>query len=506
MGKSHLQKLLAKIRLRVVSAFLASGLALIAADYFLSSAFDLPPPAAVLVLAGIWLVISILAGILVAAHITRPMAVLAQAILHIAPAQNLVNAPNPEKLRLGRQLVTNLIRQVYDFASGGVNQEKQADQSAILKQLPLAVVGLDANRKIVLANPQAEKYLAPQKALVGESFFGALNLSYEDNETLGDWLAKIRDQKVTAEKSWERVRLNFSNAQPKYFDMAASFSKQSSSGVETLVAIFDHTQTYSSDDNSISFVALAVHELRTPLTVLRGYIEVFEEEFAGKLNDEMASFMRRMEASAESLTTFVSNILNVAKVDQDELVLQLSESNWPALLEEIVGAMQLRASVYGKTIELQAGQNLPSVAADKISIAEVINNLLDNAIKYSPEGVDRIVVKSAMSQDGLVETTVQDFGIGIPSSVMPHIFEKFYRNHRSKASVGGSGLGLYLSKALITAHEGNMWARSEDGKGSIFGFTLLPYSRLAEERKNPDNANITRSAHGWIKNHSMQRR
>src|ERR1019366_854776 len=103
-------------------------------------------------------------------------------------------------------------------------------------------------------------------------------------------------------------------------------------------------------------------------------------------------------------------------------------------------------------------------------------------------------------------TTVQDFGLGISSSIMPNLFTKFYRDHRNRAQIGGTGLGLYLSKAIVTAHGGNLWVRSTEGKGSVFGFTLLPYEKLSQEIKSKDDEKIVRSAHGWIKNHSYYRK
>jgi signal transduction histidine kinase len=83
---------------------------------------------------------------------------------------------------------------------------------------------------------------------------------------------------------------------------------------------------------------------------------------------------------------------------------------------------------------------------------------------------------------------------------------KFYRDHRNRAQIGGTGLGLYLSKAIIDAHGGNLWVRSKEGQGSTFGFTLIPYSQLTEELRKTGNTEIVRSAHGWVKNHSLYRR
>jgi len=117
-----------------------------------------------------------------------------------------------------------------------------------------------------------------------------------------------------------------------------------------------------------------------------------------------------------------------------------------------------------------------------------------------------IAIETHLTTDGLVETTVQDFGLGISASIMPNLFTKFYRDHRNRAQIGGTGLGLYLSKAIVAAHGGTVWVRSKESEGSTFGFTLLPYDRLTEELKRSGNQEITRSAHGWIKNHSLYRR
>jgi signal transduction histidine kinase len=106
----------------------------------------------------------------------------------------------------------------------------------------------------------------------------------------------------------------------------------------------------------------------------------------------------------------------------------------------------------------------------------------------------------------LVETTVQDFGVGIPSNVLPNLFTKFYRDHHNRAQIGGTGLGLYLCKAIVHAHDGTIWVKSNPGEGSTFGFTLVPFKDLTDEMRSSVNQDITRGAHGWIKNHSLYRR
>lgn len=163
----------------------------------------------------------------------------------------------------------------------------------------------------------------------------------------------------------------------------------------------------------------------------------------------------------------------------------------------------LRAQVHDKNIVIDVADNLPTVGVDKVSVYEVLNNILDNAIKYT-HTKETITVKSYLKDD-MVETTITDRGVGIPSNLIGHVFEKFYRAHSSKNSVGGTGLGLYLCRAIVQAHGGQIWVTSKEGEGSTFGFTIPIYSNVADQVEKDDNSGIVRSAHGWIKNHSLYR-
>jgi signal transduction histidine kinase len=212
-----------------------------------------------------------------------------------------------------------------------------------------------------------------------------------------------------------------------------------------------------------------------------------------------------MQSQAEQLMAFVNNILNVARVDDDQLELRLEKGDWASVLKQAIDSISLRAKVRGIALECKIPPDLPPVGIDRISITEVINNVVDNAIKYSG-GSKTIDIEVHLKPDGMIETTVQDYGLGISASIMPNLFTKFYRDHRNRAQIGGTGLGLYLSKAIITAHGGNLWVRSTEGKGSVFGFTIPPYDSLSAEKKGAGNSEIVRSAHGWIKNHSLYRR
>lgn len=445
---------------------------------------------------------------------TQPTKLITEAILHITPeTANKVPAPDPTVARLGRELVASLIHSIFEVATMADEQSRLTasknnfGRDFVANALPLPLIISNNKDTIVFANEIAGVYIGtPAKEMIGKNVYTVLDMLFPNEDTLDKWLDSKKSNNATASNTWERVRLAPADGRPlRMFDLAAYYNKENPDQFETMLVMFDHTKAYTQDDQAISFIALSVHELRTPLTLLRGYIEAFEDEFAGKLNPEMNDFMFKMSATAQQLTAFVNNILNVARIDDDQLVLQLHEENWGNVIRAAANSLALRAKVRGITIEYSIAPDVPTVGADRVSVLEVINNLVDNAIKYSGDS-KRILISTYKTPDGLVETTVQDFGVGIPPNVLPNLFTKFYRDHHNRAQIGGTGLGLYLSKAIIHAHGGNIWVKSNKGEGSTFGFTLVPFANLTDELKSSVNQDITRGAHGWIKNHSLYRR
>jgi signal transduction histidine kinase len=453
-------------------------------------------------------------GHILGGRVTEPLKAVWQAILHISPTDHGIAAPEKEKLKLGRELVASLTAQVYQLTESAKKTSaaeaedlKDVSQNFIAQKLPLPLVVLDPAENIRFANQAFADYIgiaAPE--LIGKNVYMVLDMSFVNDDTLDRWLKEVRATSATATSSWERVRLNVRDNHPALlFDLAAYYNRDNPEHLETMLVLFDHTKQYSQDDQAVSFVALSVHELRTPLTLLRGYIEVFEEELAGKINPELQGFMEKMRSQAEQLMAFVNNILNVARVDNDQLELRLEEADWNQVLNDGLAAMKTRAKVRDIALECTVAPDLPTVGVDRLSIYEVIANLVDNAIKYSA-GSKVIKIDAHLNQSGQVETTVQDFGHGISTSILPNLFTKFYRDHRNRAQIGGTGLGLYLSKAIITAHGGQLWVNSKEGEGSTFGFSLIPYAQLSSEAKQAGDTGMVRSAHGWIKNHSLYRR
>jgi signal transduction histidine kinase len=469
-------------------------------------------------LAGLLSLIALVATVLIALALgkllTQPVKALWQTVLHLTPDSTGVPPPHVENLWLGRDLVTNLSAHIYQLTiaadkANALTRQQNSDLSRnfIAQNLPLPLIMLDSGENIKFANEAAAQYLGFKSAdMLGKNVYMLLDMSFPSEATFDTWLNQVKVKSATASASWERVRLGVRDNHPeRLFDLAAYYNRDNSDHNETMLILFDHTKQYSQDDQAVSFIALSVHELRTPLTLLRGYIEVFEDEINTSNNPELQEFMEKMHSQAEQLMAFVNNILNVARVDDDQLELHLEKANWADILKPAVRSLALTAKVRGMALHCSLATDLPPVGVDRISVIEVINNLVDNAIKYS--GTSKVInIDSHLTQDGLVETTVQDFGLGINTSTMPNLFTKFYRDHHNRAQIGGTGLGLYLSKAIVAAHGGSLWVRSKEGQGSTFGFTLIPYDHLAEDAKKSGSQELVRNAHGWIKNHSLYRR
>ena len=447
--------------------------------------------------------------------ITQPTRLIWQAILHIAPEANHVAAPNLTSKTLGHDLVVSLVGHIYQLAqvmstleSADARKPLDLHTDFIANNLPLPLIVLDKTQTVLFANKGACDYLQQDpRDVIGHNVYSIMDMSFDSQDTFDSWLQAAKGNAATATKMWEHVHVKVEGgeATERAFDLAAYYNAENPQGFESLLVLFDHTASYKKDEQGLGFIALAVHELRTPVTLLRGYIDVFNEELEGRLDAEMTSYLQKLTASAQSLSAFINTMLDVARLEGDQLSFRLHAEDWADIVTTAVHDLSLRAQVQNVRLQVQVAPNLPAVGVDRIGVYEVLTNLIDNAIKYSPPGAP-VIIKAELNTEGQVETTVQDFGNGIPTALIDNLFEKFYRSHRSRDQVAGTGLGLYLSKAIIAAHGGHIWVRSREGFGSTFGFTVSPYDALADEQKTGNNEGIVRGAHGWIKNHSLYSR
>jgi PAS domain S-box-containing protein len=216
------------------------------------------------------------------------------------------------------------------------------------------------------------------------------------------------------------------------------------------------------------FVALVSHELRTPLTSIRGYLELITEDT--NLTEEQTRFIETIDRNAQRLQRVVGDLLFVAQVEAGKLSLEVADVNPNTLVEEAVQAAGPSAAA--KSIELTAHLGeLPEIRGDRARLAQVLDNLISNAIKFTPS-FGRVTVTTRVLP-GEVEVVVSDSGMGIPADELHLLFQRFFRAERATAgAIPGTGLGLAIAKAIVTGHGGRIRVESDDGAGTTFRIIL----------------------------------
>lgn len=247
--------------------------------------------------------------------------------------------------------------------------------------------------------------------------------------------------------------------------------------VNVIVNIHDITRFREEEEMKSTFTSIISHELKTPVALIKGYAQTLARPDATWDAETARQSLQIIEEEADRLEGLINNLLDVSRIQASGLRLEESDIDVQALVTKVATAYRTQTEQH--RIELDFPEALPPIWGDEERLRQVFTNLLSNAIKYSPEGgVIRVGGWTNRAADGggaaRVVIFVADQGIGIPPDELAHIFDRFYRvDSTLRRSTAGAGLGLFLSKAIVDAHGGHIWARSEIGKGTTF-FVGLP--------------------------------
>ncbi len=229
------------------------------------------------------------------------------------------------------------------------------------------------------------------------------------------------------------------------------------------------------------FVSTASHELRTPMTSIKGYVRNMLDGLTGGLSQKQRQYLERVQYSADRLMRVINNLLDLSRIEAGAMQLQIR----PVLVEDVVS--EAVEELHGLAQEKNVGVTsecespAPVIRADRDKVQQILSNLLQNAIAFTPPG-GRVGVHTHVRPDGQVQVSVTDTGEGIPSSETEKIFFPFYRGHSGPQAPRGTGLGLAISKDLVELHGGRIWVESTPGKGSRFVFTMPAACDPAENR------------------------
>jgi signal transduction histidine kinase len=216
------------------------------------------------------------------------------------------------------------------------------------------------------------------------------------------------------------------------------------------------------------FVASVSHELRTPLASIKGYTELLLDGGAGALNPLQREFLGTVFESGEQLEWLIDDLLDVSRLEANRFGMELARVRAEELVRAAVTRIRPLTDELVVELKVETEPNLPEVRGDPRRLEQVLNNLLSNAVKFTPPG-GKITVSARKAGDEGLEIAVSDTGVGIPAEDLPHLFERFYRAHNvAESAASGTGLGLYISRAIVDMHGGTIAVESELHRGSTF--------------------------------------
>lgn len=322
------------------------------------------------------------------------------------------------------------------------------------------VMQINASARAMLGIDQSERITGDYRDVIkNEATVELLRKSLEDN------------QEVAEEVSLPDLNSEEKDAERIYQVQTANVKSEDQSNIG-IVAIFnDITEIRSIERMKTAFVSTVSHELRTPLTSIKGFISTLLQDTEGFYDPETVhEFYTIIDQECDRLTRLISDLLNVSRIEAGRaLDLSPVPVTIPDIVEKVVAAQKSYTSKHEFEVDLDP--DIPTIVADQDKFDQILTNLTNNAVKYSPNG--GTVTVSGRMHDGMVRMCVKDQGMGIPKEHLDKVFDRFHRiDNRDTRKVGGTGIGLYLVKHLVEAHGGTIWVESEVGKGSSFIFEM----------------------------------
>jgi two-component system phosphate regulon sensor histidine kinase PhoR len=331
---------------------------------------------------------------------------------------------------------------------------ERARLEATLTQMTDGVLIVDAQGRIQMSNPAAEKVFGEGETLVGKS----ISIALRHHQLIETWRKCQQSGTVQSDS----VELPVTH---KFLQLIA-IPDQHASGA--ILLIQDLTRIRRLETVRRDFISNISHELRTPLASLKALTETLQD---GALEDPNAAhrFLGRIQTEVDALTQMATELLELSRIESGQVPLELKLLPPSHLLHSAADRMKMQAERAGLTLAENCPDDLPLIQADMPRLEQVLVNLIHNAVKFTPPGGE--VVLTASLDGRFVRFAVRDTGPGIPADDLPRIFERFYRVDRSRTG-GGTGLGLSIARHLVEAHGGRIWAESREGEGSTFYFTI----------------------------------
>ena len=355
---------------------------------------------------------------------------------------------------------------------------ERAQLQAVLNTITDGVLVLDKHFRIALVNHTAT-------ALVGrpvltskrdQTWLEVFKLEYKDRPFSNDLLG--------GRSYYKDVSLKVGDKQ-KYIDLAVARLHNDPNGMAYVLTIHDTTESRELENMRLDFVSMAAHELRTPITSVSGYLNLI-----GTADEEKNRYyIERIKHNVAHLNSLINNMLSLSKIERKELRFNVSLLDWPDIVKDEVNNQRWAASTRHLELIYRPPEQPLFVLGDELSLKEVLGNLLDNAIHYTnPGGKVTVTIEST---EGGVKTIIKDTGIGIPQVAQEKLFTRYYRvSGGLTTNSQGTGIGLFIAKTIVEAHNGSIGVESEADHGSSFYFILPTVDKGYPRPVTPSHVNV----------------
>ncbi|MGG1618801.1 cell wall metabolism sensor histidine kinase WalK [Paenibacillus sp. NRS-1782] len=402
-------------------------------------------------------------GVVLAHTITHPIKVMTRHATEVAEGKFDQQMPVFGDDEIGRLSVA------FNYMTGRLrealsqNEEEKEKLSSILTNMSDGVVATDDNGRVILVNRRASAMLGVnENEMAGRHIAVLLGIDPEETEALysGSSASTLLQLEPAGQDEPIVIRVTFTPIHRREFGITG-----------TIAVLQDVTEQEEMETTRREFVANVSHELRTPLTTIRSYAEALDDGAMGE--PQLAErFVGVIRNETERMIRLVTDLLHLSRLDSNEAPLRMQPTDVIEMLDEVAD----RFSFQMKQKHIRSGmfveQGIGKVVIDRDQIEQVLDNLMSNALKYTPEG-GNIRIEARRNSEGMLSISVQDTGIGIPKKDLDRIFERFYRVDKARSrNMGGTGLGLSIAREIVKAHGGQIFLESEYGQGTCTTFTL----------------------------------
>lgn len=338
---------------------------------------------------------------------------------------------------------------------------------ATLENMQEGVIIIDRKNRILLANKELKESFGGwigEKDIVGQR----LEVLFSNSELLA-LIDEIKSGKATEPAEIEFIYSN----EKRWVRVSGAKAKADSPESDDLILLIFYEITKNKEQETVrkEFVANVSHELRTPVTIIKGYVDTLNQDFEIMSEENKLKFLGKLQKNADRMNSLLEDLLSLAKIESTETGIQRETIGINGLAEQEATIYKDRLQEHSMELSLNLSDTEIQVHADRSKIEQVLENLLNNAAKYTPEGTKVIIGTRLESQRAII--WVEDNGNGVPEADLPRIFERFYRVEKGRSrDQGGTGLGLSIVKRIAALYDGTVKAENVEGGGLRISISL----------------------------------